>query len=118
MRRQAPRQPTDVPSLKFAIVDEPQSRETSSSFSGLADTRVIEPLTEAGKSAVIPPRANRRIDRTLDRHLYKARHMIENILAKLKQFRAIATRYDKTARYFLARSTSPPAPSCSIDDRP
>ncbi len=38
----------------------------------------------------------------LERQLYKARHLIENFFAKLKQFRAIATRYDKTARNFLA----------------
>ena len=37
-----------------------------------------------------------------DKDLYKARHLIENFFAKLKQFRAIATRYDKTARNFLA----------------
>jgi hypothetical protein len=37
-----------------------------------------------------------------DRDLFKARHLIENFFAKLKQFRAIATRYDKTARNFLA----------------
>ena len=36
-----------------------------------------------------------------DRHLYKARHLIENFFARLKQDRAIATRYDKTARNFL-----------------
>jgi transposase len=35
-------------------------------------------------------------------HLYAARHLIENFFARLKQFRAIATRYDKTARNFLA----------------
>jgi transposase len=34
--------------------------------------------------------------------MYAARHLNENFLAKLKQFRAIATRYDKTARNFLA----------------
>ena len=34
--------------------------------------------------------------------MYAARHLIENFFAKLKQFRAIATRYDKTARNFLA----------------
>jgi transposase len=67
-----------------------------------ADERVIEPLAAAGKSAVIPPKANRRAPRRFDRHLYKARHLIENFFAKLKQFRAIATRYDKTARNFLA----------------
>jgi transposase len=51
---------------------------------------------------VIPPKSNRRSPRTYDRDLYKARHLIENFFARLKQFRAIATRYDKTARNFLA----------------
>ena len=67
-----------------------------------ADGRVIKPLTTAGKAAVIPSKANRRSPREFDRDLYKARHLIENFFAKLKQFRAIATRYDKTARNFLA----------------
>ena len=67
-----------------------------------ADERVIEPLAAAGKTAVIPPKANRREPRDYDRDLYKARHLIENFFAKIKQFRAIATRYDKTARNFLA----------------
>jgi transposase len=67
-----------------------------------ADERVREKLAAAGKTAVIPPRANRKEALAFDRHLYKARHLIENFFAKLKQYRAIATRYDKTARNFLA----------------
>ncbi len=67
-----------------------------------ADERVIEPLATAGKIAVIPPKANRQTSRHYDRHLFKARHLIENFFARLKQFRAIATRYDKTKRNFLA----------------
>ena len=67
-----------------------------------ADARVIDLLTEGGKQAVIPPRSNRHTLRTYDRALYKARHLIENFFAKLKQFRCLATRYDKTARNFLA----------------
>ena len=67
-----------------------------------ADARVLEPLARAGKSAVIPPRPNRLTPREFDRHLYKERHLIENFFCKLKQLRAIATRYDKTARNFLA----------------
>ena len=67
-----------------------------------ADARVLEPLAAAGKAAIIPPRQRRRQKRDYDRHLYKARHLIENFFAKLKQFRGIATRYDKTARNFLA----------------
>jgi transposase len=67
-----------------------------------ADERVIQPLQEAGKTAVIPPKKGRKAPRDYDRDLYKTRHLIENFFAKLKQFRAIATRYDKTARNFLA----------------
>ncbi len=67
-----------------------------------ADKRVIEPLAEAGKTAVIPPRKIRKTSRAFDKELYKTRHLVENFFAKLKQFRAIATRYDKTAQCFLA----------------
>ncbi len=42
------------------------------------------------------------MSRHYDRHLFKARHLIENFFARLKQFGAIATRYDKTKRNFLA----------------
>lgn len=62
---------------------------------------MIEPLLQAGKSVVIPPKNSRKHPRTYDRHLYKARHLIENFFARLKQYRAIATRYDKTALNFL-----------------
>jgi transposase len=67
-----------------------------------ADARVLEPLAAVGKIAVIPPRTNRSSPREYDRELYAARHLIENFFAKIKQFRAIATRYEKTARNFLA----------------
>jgi transposase len=67
-----------------------------------ADERVLQPLAAAGKIAVIPPKKNRKQTRDYDKHLYKARHLIENFFCKLKQFRAIATRYDKTARNFVA----------------
>jgi transposase len=67
-----------------------------------ADKRVIEPLEAAGKTAVIPPKKNRKSPRTYDKAWYVARHLIENFFCWAKQFRAIATRYDKTARNFLA----------------
>ena len=63
---------------------------------------MLEPLAAANKAAVIPPKSNRTVPRPYDKELYKARHLIENFFCKLKQFRAIATRYDKTARNFLA----------------
>ena len=67
-----------------------------------ADERVIQPLERAGKNVVIPPRSNRKNPRSYDAELYKERHLIENFFARLKQYRALATRYDKTARNFLA----------------
>lgn len=67
-----------------------------------ADQRVIEPLLAAGKTPVIPSKSNRKVPRILDKELYKARHLVENFYCKIKQYRAIATRYDKTARNFLA----------------
>lgn len=67
-----------------------------------ADERVINVLRSAGKTAVIPSKANRKIARSYDPDTYKSRHRIENFFEKIKQYRAIATRYDKTARNFLA----------------
>ena len=66
-----------------------------------AQERVIDPLEQAAVTVVIPPKANRLQPRTYDKHLYQARHLIENFCAKLKQYRALATRYDKRAVSFL-----------------
>ena len=67
-----------------------------------ADERVRAVLAAAGKTAVIPPRCNRKSPAAYDERLYQERHHIENFFSRLKDFRAIATRYDKTARNFLS----------------
>jgi transposase len=67
-----------------------------------ADERVLLPWQKARKTAIIPPKATRKVQREHDKELYKALHLIENFFQKLMQYRAIATRYDKTARNFLA----------------
>lgn len=66
-----------------------------------ADERVRKRLAESDCQAVIPAKKNRLKPSDYDKDLYKARHLIENFFAKLKQYRAIATRYDKTARNFF-----------------
>ena len=66
-----------------------------------AKARVVGPLLAVGKAVVIPSRNTSLEPRDHDKHLYKEHHLIENFFAKLKQFRCIATRYDKTARNFL-----------------
>jgi transposase len=63
---------------------------------------LVESIEQAGAEAVIPPRKNRLVPRALDAHRYRARHLIENLFARLKQFRRLATRYDKLAKHFAA----------------
>ena len=67
-----------------------------------ADERVREVLSVSDKTAVIPPRSNRKNPAEYDKELYKQRHKIENFFARLKDYRGIATRYEKTARNFLS----------------
>ena len=62
----------------------------------------VETLTRRGITPVIPPKANRNIKRECDFALYCERNLIERFFNRLKHFRAIATRYDKLARNFLA----------------
>lgn len=51
---------------------------------------------------VIPPKANRKVQRPCDFALYAERNLIERFFNAIKHFRGIATRYEKTARNFLA----------------
>lgn len=57
---------------------------------------LLEHLDERGVTAVIPPKSNRKVQRNYDADIYKWRHLVENYFAKIKEFRGIATRYDKT----------------------
>ncbi len=61
-----------------------------------------EELHERGAVAVIPPKSNRRIQYEYDRDIYRWRHLVENYFAKIKEFRGIATRYDKTDTSYAA----------------
>ena len=63
---------------------------------------LLDTLTQREITPVIPPKANRKTPRTCDFVLYCERNLIERFFNKLKHFRAIATRYDKLARNFLA----------------
>lgn len=63
---------------------------------------LIQAIAQAGAEAVIPPRENRRQTRDYDQHKYKHRNLIERFFCRLKEFRRIATRYDKLASRFSA----------------
>ena len=59
-------------------------------------------IQAAGAQAVIPPRSNRREQRAYDRHVYKDRNLVERFFNRIKQFRRIATRYEKLAYNFIS----------------
>jgi transposase len=59
-------------------------------------------LIDRGIEPVIPPRSNRKTPIEYDREAYKRRNLIERCVNRLKQFRRIATRYEKTARAFVS----------------
>lgn len=62
---------------------------------------LCERITQAGIRLVIPPRRNRKVQRAYDAELYKERNRIERFFNKLKQFRRVATRYDKLLANFM-----------------
>jgi transposase len=59
-------------------------------------------LNERGAIAVIPAKSDRKTPIPHDAEMYKWRHLIENFFQRLKEFRRIATRYDKTDASFAA----------------
>jgi putative transposase len=59
-------------------------------------------ITELGAEVVIPSRANAKESRPIDHNLYQDRNKIERLFNRMKHYRRIATRYDKTASSFLA----------------
>jgi transposase len=63
---------------------------------------IRQAITEKGALAVIPNNPSRAKKHPLDKHLYAQRHLVECCISKLKQFRRVATRFEKTARNYLA----------------
>ena len=63
---------------------------------------LLERIAGMKAQAIIPPRSNRRDIRAYDKHVYKSRNLVERFFARIKQFRRIATRYDKLASRFAA----------------
>jgi transposase len=62
---------------------------------------VVQAAQRQGAAAVIPPKKNRKVPREYDQHLYKERKKVEWFINLIKQYRRVATRYEKTARNFL-----------------
>jgi transposase len=59
-------------------------------------------IADKGAIAVIPNNPSRAKKHPLDKHLYAQRHLVECCFSKLKHFRRVATRFEKTAQNYLA----------------
>ena len=59
-------------------------------------------LKKNGIKAVIPPKSNRKVRIRYDKQAYKGRNVVERCFCRLKDFRRIATHYDKLARNFFS----------------
>ena len=69
---------------------------------GYDSQAVVGVIERGGGEAVIPSRKNRKVQRAYDRERYRDRNLVERFWAKMKHYRRVATRYEKTARNFLA----------------
>lgn len=101
--------------LKFIITAGQQSDYTQADMliNGITNAYVIADkgydsiafrlkITEQNCISVIPPRVNRKKQYEYDRHLYKERHAIECLFSKIKHFRRVFSRFDKSLRNFSA----------------
>ena len=63
---------------------------------------VLARIVDLAADAVVPAKRNRKQPRDIDKNLYEDRNKVERFFLKIKQNRAVATRYDKKAACFLA----------------
>jgi len=95
-----PGQASDMSRAKALIEESPV--EVVIADKGYDSKAVVKAIEAKGAQAVIPSLKNRAEQRDYDRDRYKDRNLAERFWFKAKQDRRVATRYDKTARNFLA----------------
>ena len=84
-----------------ALIDDLPAGDSLVADKGYDSERIREQVEAKGMEAVIPRRRNsKKGNASLDRGLYRYRHLVENAFARLKPYRAIATRYDKLKRNY------------------
>ena len=95
----SPGQDADITHAPAVLGDhQPEAVLGDKGYDSEAFAKTVE---DRGAEAVIPPRSNRKTPREYDPIVYKERNKVERCINRLKQFRRVATRYEKTARNFL-----------------
>lgn len=69
---------------------------------GYDSNEIVMLIESRGSLAVIPSKSNRKLAREHDKELYKERNHVERFFNRIKQYRGLATRYEKTAASYLA----------------
>ncbi|KXV16957.1 transposase [Acetobacter malorum] len=90
-------QVSDFKGADVLLADLPDQTEEVIGARAYDSNRIRLLLAERTIIACIPPKKNRKSKPPYDWHLYKKRHLIENMFAKLKDWRRVATRYDRCA---------------------
>jgi transposase len=88
------------------VTEAPRLIEAATGQNFIADkaydsNAVVAAIQAKEMTVVIPSKADRAGRRKIDLHVYKERHLVENFFCRLKHFRRVATRFDKTAQNFL-----------------
>lgn len=95
-----PGQAADVKQAEVVLADhQPEEFVADKAYDS---DQLLDTLQTRGIRVVIPPKKNRTTPRDYDQHSYKARHLVEQFINRLKHYRRVATRYEKTAQNFLA----------------
>ena len=88
--------------VAHALIDKAGSFETLLADRGYDADHLRKRLAERNARAVIPARSRRRTPATHDPIAYRQRNTVERLWSRLKDYRRIATRYDKLAANFLS----------------
>ena len=88
-------QVSDFKGADVLLPDLPEGTEEVIGDRGYDSNRISLSLAARNITACIPPKKNRNIKPPYNWHLYKKRHLIENMFAKLKDWRRVATKYDR-----------------------
>lgn len=97
----SPGQASDKALAPVLIEDLPPGRDLVADR-GYDSRAIVDLVAARGGQAHIPTCRDRKVQRSVERTLYSHRNLIERFFNRLKHFRRIATRYDKTARNFLS----------------
>ena len=97
----SPGQTSDKAAVPMLLNDLRPARDTVADR-GYDARAILDMIAQHGSRPHIPTQRNRRVQRSVDPAIYRQRNLVERFFNKLKHFRAIATRYHKLARNFLA----------------